>query len=56
MLKSNTVYTRKHYLHKAYLIGFDAAIKKDDCCPYCCGTKENDWWWAGWMEGVLKMK
>lgn len=51
--KSMSNYTRKHWLHKAYLVGFDAGVKKNDECPYCCGTKEWEWWWAGWGEGVL---
>jgi hypothetical protein len=51
--KSTSTYTRKHWLHKAYLIGFDAGVNKNDECPYCCGTKEWEWWWAGWGEGVI---
>lgn len=43
----------KHYLHRIYREGGQAALDGNDLCPYSLGTKENDWWWAGWTEGVL---
>lgn len=49
-IKSLTSYTRKHYLHKAYLDGFDANMRGEDWCPYVGNMA--DWWWAGWTEGV----
>ena len=45
--------TSKHYLHKAYTKGYWA---KDDNCPYCNSTREWEWWWAGWGDGIPKRK
>lgn len=43
----------KHYLHACYHAGYDAAIEQDEQCPHVPGTKENDWWWAGWSDGSM---
>lgn len=52
-MKSLTTYTKKHYLHRAYLNGFDACLRNEDC-PYCIGTHEWSWWWDGWTEAIAQ--
>lgn len=44
-MKSKTSYTNKHYLHKAYLQGFQARLRHDEWCPHMVGTHEWEWWW-----------
>jgi hypothetical protein len=43
-----------HYLHQVYRSGFCAGQRSEQFCPHVPGTKECDWWWAGWGEGVLE--
>lgn len=41
----------KHWLHQAYHRGWKAGTQRDEYCPHVCGTKEWEWWWAGWGDG-----
>ena len=52
----------KHYLHRAYLAGHEAAQnmpvgvsrnEEDAECPYCSGTPEYTWWW-GMLKKLFK--
>lgn len=38
----------KHYLHRAYRNGYIAYQNDDDDCPHVVGSREWEWWWAGW--------
>lgn len=41
----------KHWLHRAYERGFQAALNNDDHCPHV--GLEKEWWEAGWSEACL---
>ena len=39
---------------KAYQSGVQSGLSKDDHCPHTCGSKDWEWWWHGYWDGVDK--
>lgn len=39
---------------KAYRGGLASGRISDDHCPHACGSKDWEWWWNGYWDGVAE--
>ncbi len=37
----------------AYKGGFRSGQLGEEQCPHMCGSKDWEWWWIGWQDGIM---